>query len=110
MALIGAHTAALAQALFARLGRPGNRALYGLASLVRTYPRADIEAVCARLLAGHCVSYAAVKGALERRAAAAPAAAQLTQSGPGIRALTEYQAFWERHAATHALGAPETTP
>jgi len=110
VALIGPHTTALGQALFARLGRPGNRALYGLASLVRTYPRADIEAVCERLLVGHCVSYAAVKGALERRAAAAPAAAQLTQSGPGIRALTEYQAFWERHAATHALLAPETTP
>ena len=47
---IGPHTAALGRALFARLGRPGQRALYGLTSLPRTYPRADIEAVCDRLL------------------------------------------------------------
>ena len=108
---IGPHTAALGRALFARLGRPGNRALYGVASLVRTYARADIEAVCARLLAAECVSYTAVKQALARRAQAAPVAEDppLTQSGPGIRPLTDYQAFWERHAATDRP-LVETTP
>ena len=114
VAQLGPHTAALGRALFARLGRPANRALYGLASLVRTYPRADIEAVCERLLAGHCVSYAAVKRALERRAAAPPAAepaeSPLTQAGPGIRPLSEYQAFWDSHSATHSPVSPETTP
>lgn len=109
VAQIGPHTATLAQELFARLGRPGNRALYGLASLARTYPRADIEAVCERLLAAHCVSYTAVKNALARRAGAPSEASPLAQSGPGIRPLTEYQAFWERHATTHRPRL-ETTP
>ena len=34
---IGPHTAALARELFARLGRPGQRAIYGLAHLPRPY-------------------------------------------------------------------------
>ena len=101
VAMIGPHTAALGRELFSRLGRPGNRALYGVASLVRTYARADIEAVCARMLEAGCVSYTAVKGALARRAAEAPAVAPLlTQAGPGIRAVAEYQDFWEQHSAT----------
>ena len=101
VAMIGPHTAALGHALFSRLGRPGNRALYGVASLVRTYPRVDIEAVCARMLEAGCVSYTAVKDALARRAAAHTAVAPpLTQAGPGIRAVTEYQDFWEQHGAT----------
>lgn len=42
---MGPHTARLARELFARLGRPGQRAIYGLANLPRTYQRGDIEAV-----------------------------------------------------------------
>ncbi len=99
---IGPHTAALARELFARLGRPGQRAIYGLSSLTRTYACADIEAVCARLLAAQCFSYAALKRALERHAANAPVVLPaLTQCGPQIRALTEYQSFWETHSHTH---------
>ena len=70
---------------------------------------ADIEAVCTRLLAADCVSYAAIKAALVRRAEAALAAVvaePLTQSGPGIRALTEYQTFWEQHATDEASAIP----
>jgi len=101
---IGPQTAAFAQALFARLGRPGQRALYGLTSLARRHPRSAIEAICGRLLAAECFSYAAVKRALERTKAAAPptAAPALAQSGPTIRDLTEYQAFWDAHSHTHA--------
>ena len=101
---IGPHTAAFAQQLFDHLGRPGQRALYGLTNLARTYTRPDIEAVCARLLAGGCFSYAALKQALEKRSAAraAEAAPKLTQTGPDIRDITEYQAFWETHSRTHS--------
>ena len=102
---IGPHAAALAQTLFARAGRPGNRALYGLASLPLTYACADIEAVCERLPTVQCVSYAAVKGALARRAAAAAAAEPaLTQCGPGIREIADYQQFWELHSTDSPLG------
>ncbi|WP_411280886.1 IS21 family transposase [Gemmatimonas sp.] len=108
-AQIGPQTAALAQVLFARVGRPGQRALQGLASLPRTYARTDIEAVCARLLAADCISYTAIKSALARRAEEARAAADaapLTQSGPGIRAPLEYQTFWDQHAADEASRTP----
>jgi len=103
VARIGPHAAALGRELFARLGRPGQRALYGLANLARRHARADIEAVCARLLEADCVSYAALRRALERKPAAAIAAAEpvLTQSGPAIREITEYQQFWETHSQTH---------
>lgn len=101
---IGPHTAAFASELFAHLGRPGHRALYGLTSLARTYPRGAIETVCARLLAAHCFSYAALKRALERTPAAATAAGvpALEQAGPLIRDITEYQAFWDSHSRTHS--------
>lgn len=103
LARIGPCTAALARELFARMGRPGQRAIYGLANLPRRHARADIEAVCARLLEAKCASYAAVKRALERKQAAstAPSAPQLTQSGADIRPVTEYQAFWETHSQTN---------
>ncbi len=103
VARIGPGAAALGRELFARLGRPGQRAIYGLANLPRRFARADIEAVCARLLQAQCASYAAVRRALERKQAAATPAATpaLTQSGPAIREITEYQSFWETHSQTH---------
>ena len=101
---IGPNTEELARTLFAHRGRPGQRALYGLTNLPRTYSCAEIEAVCGRLLEAGCVSYAAVRRALERQAAAAPAVAPvLTQEGPAIRAIAEYQSFWEAHSQTQPL-------
>jgi len=106
---IGPCTAAFARELFAHKGRPGQRAIYGLANLTRTYARTDVETVCARLLQAQCVSYAAVKRALERMLAAAPTTAvpALTQSGPAIRELAEYQTFWERHSQTDPQEDPD---
>jgi len=100
---IGPHTAEMARTLFAHRGRPGQKALYGLTSLVRTYTRAEIEAVCGRLLAAECASYAAVRRALERQAESRPASAPLlTQEGPVIRAIAEYQTFWDTHSQAHS--------
>jgi hypothetical protein len=99
---IGPHTGAFARELFARLGRPGQRAIYGISSLARTHTCAHIEAVCARLLEAQCFSYAALKRALERDAAhTSVVSPALTQCGPHIRALTEYQSFFETHSHTH---------
>ena len=109
---IGPHTAALGRAWFARLGRPGQRAIYGLASLPRTYTCAAIEAVCQRLLDGPHVSFALVRRALERHAATTPepaGAADLTQAGEQIRPVDHYQWFWDTHgssAADHPLEEP----
>jgi len=101
-ASIGPNTGLIACEIFARMGRPGQRAIYGLANLVRKYPRADIEAVCTQLLQAQCISFAAIKRALERRRTAATGELRptLIQSGPGIRPLTEYQAFWEAYSRT----------
>jgi transposase len=101
---IGPKTEQLARTLFARLGRPGQRALYGLTNLPRTYPCAEIEAVCGRFLAADCVSYAAIRRALERQlATSATPAAELAQEGPAIRAIAEYQSFWETHSQTNPM-------
>jgi hypothetical protein len=101
---IGPKTEQLARTLFTSLGRPGQKALYGLTHLARTYSCAEIEAVCSRFLDAGCVSYKALKHALERQAAARTTAAPvLTQVGPVIRELAEYQSFWEECAQAHPL-------
>ena len=97
---IGPATAQAGRELFARRGRPGQRAIYGLASLVRKYPCADIESVCARLSQAGSLSYAAVKRALERQVRPAEAV-PLTQSHPAIRDITEYQTLWEALSQVH---------
>lgn len=61
----------------------------------------------ARLLAAECLSYAALKRALERRQAAAAAPPSLSAEGPQIRPITDYQSFWETHAQTHSEGDPD---
>lgn len=95
-ACIGPKTEELARTLFARLGRPGQRALYGLTNLPRTYSCAEIEAVCTRFVGAGCYSYAAIRRALERQAAISRAPAlELTQEAPEIRSISEYQSFWE---------------
>lgn len=72
-----------------------------MANLTRTYACADIEAVCARLLDASCVSYAALKRALQRQAEVRRIPpADLMQSGASIRALREYQSFWDTHTHT----------
>jgi transposase len=101
---IGPNAAQFADTLFARLGRPGQRAIYGLANLARHYPCADIDAICARLIEAEVYSYAALKRALERRAERSGSTpADLAQSGAHIRSITEYQTFWESHSRSQPL-------
>ncbi|HUN92031.1 MAG TPA: hypothetical protein VMU33_08235 [Burkholderiaceae bacterium] len=68
-ARIGQHAAAFPRELFARLDRPGQRAIYGLANLSRRFPCKQIDAVCARLADAGIYSYAAERRALARTAA-----------------------------------------
>jgi transposase len=107
---IGPHSAALALAIFSRRGRPGQRAIYGLANLARQHARADIEAACAQVLTLSAPSYQAVKRLLQRRAAATATAngAAVIQAGPGIRPIADYQTFFEQHAETAAVPTPPT--
>ena len=101
VAKLGPASEKLAREIFARLGRPGQRAIYGLANLPRHYLRDDIEAACAQVLTLALPSYQALKRILERRAAVAVAATDapaLMQSGDAIRAIDDYHAFFEQHA------------
>ena len=81
------------------MGRPGEKAIYGMANLPRRYTRADIEQACEQVLRLSQPSYQALKRILERThntATAAPTA-PLQQAGPHIRSIEEYQAFWDFH-------------
>lgn len=98
---IGPHSSTLAREIFARRGRPGQRAIYGLANLPRHYPRAEIEAACEKVLTLSTPSYQAVRRLLEQRAAAnsdRPREPALIQTGDDIRPITEYLTFFEQHA------------
>ena len=98
---IGHYTSQLARTIFAKQGRPGAKVIYGLSNLTRHYACADIEAVCQRMMANGCTSYAAVKQALQQRVEAKarpPTSIDLLQTDPSIRPLSDYQAFWENHS------------
>ena len=43
---IGPHSAQLAREIFTNLGRPGQKAIYGLTNLARHHGREDIERAC----------------------------------------------------------------
>jgi transposase len=108
VAKIGPHARALGERLFATLGRPGHKVLYGLANLPKRHAREDIEAACATLLETDSASYRTLARLLEQKTQAreaarrACAAAQppLTQSAPEIRAIDDYQRFFDDHAHT----------
>lgn len=111
-AKIGPAASALAHEIFARQGRPGHHALYGLVNLARHYARADIESACTSLLERAATSFRVLKRLLEQRiaereAAAGEAAPTLTQSGADIRDLDAYQSFFEQHASG-AAPSPST--
>ena len=109
---IGPHSAQLAREIFTNLGRPGQKAIYGLTNLTRHYGREDIERACQQVLKLSRPSYQALKRILERGAAAKEARAAadkslLQQHGDHIRALEEYQRFFEQQ--TEGLSDPPNT-
>jgi transposase len=98
---IGPNSRALAGELFARLGRPGQKALYGLSNLPRHYSCAQIEYACARVLQSGSPSYQSVKRILEHEADNAAPAVNTLQTDPAIRPIDDYQRFWETHSQHH---------
>jgi transposase len=100
VARIGPISERLAAEIFARLGRPGQRAIYGLSQLARHYTCADIEAASKAVLALPVPSYQALKRILERSAVARSPQPPLAQSGAAIRDIGEYQQFFMNHAAS----------
>jgi hypothetical protein len=105
----GPQSAELAQQLFDRLGRPGHRALYGIANLTTRYRPAEIEAACEAALRTGQPTYKSVKHHLERITAKNTATVvpfpRVAQSGPEIRPIAEYQAFWDQATQSTSCGA-----
>ncbi len=96
---IGPRSGEFAQQLFNRLGRPGQKALYGLTNLPRHYACEQIEAAVGRVLQSQSVSYQALKRILEHQAQnTAPAASTLNQADPAIRPIDDYQRFWDEYS------------
>jgi transposase len=114
VAKIGPHCAHLAREIFARLGRPGQKAIYGLANLTRHHRREDIEWACEKALTLSQPSYQALKRILKHHVAAQASAAadkpQLQQHGEHIRGIQEYQTFWDEYCRLAAGGSPERDP
>lgn len=94
---IGPHTEQLAREIFARLGRPGQKAIYGLANLPRHHSRADIERASEQVLKLAEPSYQALKRILDRTTTPPQTASPLQQAGPHIRSIEEYQSFWDEY-------------
>lgn len=109
---IGPHCAQLSHEIFARLGRPGQHALYGLANLVRHHPRERIERACEQVLTLSRPTYQAVKRILARQAEhearAAADRSPLQQAGQDIRGIQDYRAFWEEYAGLPTDPSPST--
>ena len=104
------HSLELARDIFQRLGRPGQKALYGLTNLPRHYTQEAIENAAERVLKLSQPTYQALKRILERQAAQTErraAAPDLQQRGPHIRDIEEYHAFFE-HAQRFEDQATET--
>ncbi len=97
-AKLGPHCLELARDIFLRLGRTGQKSLYGLTNLARHYAKEDIENAAKRVLSLSLPNYQALKQILERQAAETVRRAvspELQQAGPHIRDIDEYQAFFE---------------
>lgn len=98
---IGPRAADLARKIFAREGRAGHGVIYGLSNLTRDYEGKHIEAACEQVLARGSSSFQAIKRLLERGPKKGDAKApELRQSGTEIRAIDDYQSFWEMHSRT----------
>jgi transposase len=99
-AKIGPNALQLARDIFARLGRSGQRALYGLTNLPKRFGRENIERACLQVMRLSQPSYQAIRRILERQAAARDAGQlqlPLQQHGPHIRDIGEYMAFWDKY-------------
>ena len=98
VAKLGPKSLELGRDIFLRLGRPGQKALYGMSNLPRHYAKEDIENAAKRVLTLSQPSYHALKCILERNAADTERRAantDLQQTGPHIRDIEEYHTFFE---------------
>jgi hypothetical protein len=111
---IGPNCARLAREIFGRLGRPGQKAIYGLTNLARHHKREDIERACEKVLTLSQPSYQALKRILEhyteaQKASAAADQPKLQQQGELIRGIQEYQSFWDEYCQQAALDSHKET-
>jgi transposase len=100
---IGPHCRRLAQEIFAQLGRPGQKAIYGIANLTRHHNAKDIERASEKVLELSQPTYHALKRLLKHytqqsEAIAAAGKPTLAQHGEHIRDIHAYQQFWDEYS------------
>ncbi|MBA2705168.1 MAG: IS21 family transposase [Blastocatellia bacterium] len=99
---IGPRAADLARGIFEHGGRADHGVIYGLANLTRDYAKENIESACSKVLSTGLVSYRAVKRILERGPKKNDQSkSELRQAGSEIRAIDDYQKFWEMNSQTN---------
>jgi hypothetical protein len=96
VAKLGPHSLELARNIFVRLGRPGQKALYGMSNLPRRYAKKDIENAAKRVLTLSQPSYHALKRILEHHAAE-------TERRAAVAAAAERD--WDENVLSCALAA-----
>jgi transposase len=107
---IGPHCAQLARVIFAQLGRPGQRAIYGLANLARHHRREDIERACEQVLTLSRPTYQALKRILDHQVMTTAPAATFIQHDASIRGIDAYCDFFEQHARHNTDPALNSQP
>src|SRR5208283_26890 len=110
VAKLGPHSLELGRDIFLRLGRPGQKALYGMSNLPRRFAKEDIENAAKRVLTLSQPSYHALKRILEHHAAETErraAVTELQQVGPHIRDIEEYHAFFKTHNTALTIRRPK---
>lgn len=102
--MIGPMAKKMCETIFAKEGRPGQRKMFGLLSLIKKHKAADVEAACSEALKNGISKLKIIKRLVDNLASNNNKGGQLsfielTQEHNLIRLPSEYANFWSQHAA-----------
>jgi len=113
---IGPWTGKLCRNWFTEEGRTGQRRMYGVVNLVRHYEACYVERAAETAVSAELRSYKTFKRLVENMVEESKEVSpgkdkELLQEHPLIRTGTDYEAFWNHHAAgAEEPSSPETEP
>jgi len=113
---IGPNTNALCKLLFEEQGRPGQRRMQGIVSMVRRHKAIHIEQAAARAIEKGLRTVGVIRrivtdlDGISKKTEPPKAIACLTQDHQLIRPPNDYGTFFERHAAGSSGGEAVTKP
>jgi transposase len=113
---IGPHTNALCKLLFEEQGRPGQRRMQGIVSMVRRHKAIHIEQAASLAIEKGLRTVSTIRrivtdfAGITKKTESQKAIAGLTQDHQLIRPPNDYGTFFERHAARSSGGEAVTKP